>query len=319
MANGPWYTSSGPGDANITVGARSLQLALAGEVKNAAIMGHPVIRELMSRDRLMGELMGALGVSVGLITAGTSKMAATAEGTAATATDWATANSATVSPARLAHARSLGDFGIAIQEGLLDGQIGPTAMALVSFDAIGAYVNKLVDLLVATATSATYTIGTSGASLSWAALQDGVIDMKNRGVTGPGLALLTAGQVKALTQDMLGLGGAMQWASQAQEGIQTLGRGAYIGRFNEIDVYMNGELDTSGGDDYGVIFTPGSHKVEHKRVPLGYGAQVIEDLGFLTMEARRPGGGVSLVESVVHLGVGIQEQVRYAAIVSKTP
>jgi hypothetical protein len=318
MAAGSWFTNSGIGDANNAVGRRSLQLSLDSSIKNRSILGHPVILSMMARDAMMGSLLGELGVSVGLVTAGTGKMASTAEGTAATATDWSETNSSTVTPARRAYARKMSDFAVSVQGGLLTGEIGPDAIALFTFDAVGTYVNKLVDDIVATATSATYTIGTSGTSLSWAAINDGVIDMKNRGVTGPALCLLNATQVKAITSDLLGLGGAVQWAPQAQEGIQSLSRGAYVGRINDIDIYLNSELDTSGPDDYGIILTPGSHLLKHQPVGLGVGAQMVADLGFMTMEARRTGGGVSDIEFVSHFGVGILEQVRFAAVISKT-
>lgn len=315
---GPWYSNSGPGDALIAVAPRVIQLALSDAVKNKAIMGHPVIVDLMARDAMMGQLLGASGVSVGLLTAGTGKLAATSEGTPASATDFSLSNSATVTPARLAYARRASDFGLALNEALLTGQIGPNLAAVLVYDALAVYVNKLVDLLVATATSATYSIGTSGTGLSWSAINEGVIDMKSRGVAGSGLALVTAGQAKALMADMLGLGGAIQWSTMAQQGIQQLPAGAYLGSLNGLDFYLNGELDTSGGDDYGIVLTPGSHLLKHQRVPLGMGAQVVGDLGFVTLEARRPGGGISDIEFVSHFGVGILEQVRYAAVISKT-
>ena len=316
MAAGPWYTSSGLGDSNIAVAPRALILALADTVKNRVVAGHPIMQALMATDPMMRQILqGALGSSVGLVTAGTSKLAATAEGTEATPTDFTVSNSTTVSPARLAHARRISDFGVSTQAGLLQGEIGPDAVALMVYDGYMAYINKMIDLLVATFTSATYTIGSAGTSISWGALNDGIIAMKNRGLASGGLGFLSATGAQALSNDMLGLGGAVQWSPGAQQGISSLKKGAYVASLWDVDFFLSSELDSSGGDTYGGIITEGSHKVEHRRVPLGVGAQVVYDLDFLTAEARRPGGGVSTVEMVSHFGLAIQEQTRFAALI----
>jgi hypothetical protein len=76
-------------------------------------------------------------------------------------------------------------------------------------------------------------------------------------------------------------------------------------------------LATSGGDTYGALFSAEGVGIKHENVPLGFGAEVIADLGFLTMEAKRAAGGISQIHTVSHNGVGIRQQaacrrIRYA-------
>jgi hypothetical protein len=318
MADGPFYTGSGYGDANIAVQARTIQLALDATVKNKAVIGHPVFQELMARDAALGPMMGALGVSIGLATAGAGKLSATAEGTAATATDFHLANSATVTPARRAYARKVSDFAMSVQRSQFTGELSPADTALIMLDAMGCWTNDIVDRCVALATSATYLIGTSGAPLSWGAIQDGVIDMKSRGAGGPAIGLINAKGAKDLANDGLALGGAVQFDPSTRQLMAQLFQKEYLGTHWGVDFFLNDELDTSGGDTYGIIATPGSFLLKHQPVPLSSRAFTAASLPFLTIESRRTGGGVDEFEYVSHNAVGILEQVRFAALVYKT-
>lgn len=314
MAAGPWYIGSGIGDANIAVARRTIIAALDVSVKNGEIMGHPVIRDLLARDQGLGQLMGELGVSTSLLTIGTGSLAATAEGTEATPTNFSTANSTTVSPARKAYARQMSDFGRAIQEGLLSGALTNTALGMIVYEAMRLWVNQIVNMIVAFASTATYTIGTTAVALSWGALQEGIIDMKNRGVRGRGLALISAKGAKDLTGDLLSLGGAVQWAAQSQGAIQTMDDGAFLGTFNGVDFYLNSELDADGGDTLGILLTAGALQLKHQRVRLSQAAIGIVDTGFFTVEMRRPGGGIDILETASYNSAAILEQARFAAI-----
>lgn len=316
MADGPWYTSSGYGDANITVAARTLQLALSGTIKNLPLLNEPWVRDLLARDQLLGQLMGELGVSIGLVTLGTGKMSAVAEGTAATATDFSVTNSTTVSPARRGYARKVSDFAASVQAALMGPTLPPSVVATLILEALRVWLNDIIDRVAATFTTATYQIGTSGLPLSWGAMNDGILAMQDRGVdSGVALGLISLTGAQNLMADMLGLGGAVQWAPEAQQGIAQLTKGARIGSFWGVPFYLNSELDASGGDTYGGIVTAGSHLLKHQRVPLPAATSfVVADTGFITIEGSRPGGGVTTYEYVSHNAIAVLEQARFAGL-----
>lgn len=315
MAAGAWYSNAGIGDANIAVARRTIQIALHESQKNGALMGHPVIMDILSRDEMLGPMIGELGVSISLAALGQGKLAATAEGTEASPTNFSTTNSATVTPARRAYARDVGDFARSLQESLLTGEIAPTVVAMLANEGLKLWFNDWIDRICALASSATYEIGTTATALTWSALQDGVIDFKNRGVSGgPALALITEKGAKDLTSDALALSGAVQFRQNTQGMVSNMDTGAYL--FSEwgVDFYLGAELDTDGGDDLGILIGPGAILSKHQRVALPMEAETLVDAGWYTMEARRPGGGVTRVETVSYNAVGILEAGRFAAI-----
>ena len=319
MAAGPWYSGSGIGDANIAVAARTIQIALDESVKNKEIMGHPVMLDLMARDTGLGQLMGELGVSISLATVGTGKLAAKAEGTEATPTNWTVANSATVSPARRAWARDVSDYASSLQNSLLTGELSPNEIAVMTLDGLGAWVNDIVDRMAALFASATYEIGTTGTALTWSPLNEGVVAFKNRGAgRGPGLGLISAKGVNDLNSDSLSLGGGFQFSPEAAAGISRLQDGAFVGSRNGIDWYLNSELDADGADTLGGVISNGSFLMKHQRVALPSNADMVLDAGWYTQEMRRPGGGINRVETVSYNAIGILEQSRYAAVRYKT-
>lgn len=311
-----WTSAGGPGAGNIAVARRTLQMLMDPTAKNGAILNHPFIRDLMARDAALGQLIGELGVSVNLVTIGTGKMAATAEATAATATAWTAANSTTVTPARRAYARKVTDFAVSLQQALLGPSLPPTIVAALVMEAVATWLNDVIDRLLATCTTATYTIGTTATALSWGAVHEGVIDIRDRGaMVDFALGLLTAKGAKDLLADSLSLGGAIQWAPQSQQAIQDVQRGAYLGKFFGVDFFLNSECDTDGGDTVGGLFTPGSHLMKTQKVPLPSGAIGVADLpGMLTVEYRRADGGVSYYEYVSYNALAVLEQTRFAQI-----
>jgi len=314
MAAGKWFSSSGLGDANIAVAARTIQVALDASVKNMEVMGHPVIREHFARDVGLGQLMGELGVSISLATLGTGKMSAVVDGTEATPTNFSTSNSATVTPARRAFARDIGDFGVAINEAMLRGD-PDSVMALLSYEGLRVWFNDWLDRFVAFASSATYEIGTTATALTWEEVNEGVTAFKNRGAaTGPALGFLSAKGANDLNADSLSLGGAFQFSMEGRAAIMNMQSAAFLGRRNGVDWYLSSELDTDGGDTLGLVATGGAFLSKHQRVSLGRGAVSVLDAGFYTTEARRPGGGVDRFETVSHNAIGILEQSRFAAV-----
>ena len=314
MAAGAWHTDSGIGDANIAIARRTVAAALNAAVKNRTILGHPVIRSILAADQGLGRLIGELGVSYGLLTVGTAKASATAEGSDVSATDFSLANSDTITPARHAFARVASDFARAIQEPLLTGELSPDVYAMLIYEGIQVWANTLVDKLAALFSSLTNVIGTSATDLTWAAVQDGVIDFKDRGNTGPALALIDTVGAKDLLDDMLSLGGAVQWSPQAQQAIADANSGAFLGTFWGVDFYLNGELDSDSTDTFGGLISAGCMATKHARVPLPREAVTIADGIWWTWEARRTGGSETRFDLVTHLAAKVREDGRGSQI-----
>jgi hypothetical protein len=310
MAAGSWRTGAGLGDANIAVARRTIAAALNASEKNRELLGHPVMQSILAQDDLLGPLLGELGVSFGLLTVGTAKMAATVEGTDVALTNYSLANSTTITPARHAFARAASDFGRALQEPLLTGELAPDAYAMVIHEAMMVWANTLVDKIVALFPSLTNTIGTTATDLSWSAIQNGIIDHKDRGNRGPVLGIIDSVGAKDLMSDMLSLGGAVQWAPQAQGAIQNATAGAYLGRFWEADFYLSGELDNDGTDTSGALISMGCIATKHARVPLPSEAMEIADGYWFTVEGRRTAGSETRFDIVSHLAAQIREDGR---------
>lgn len=310
MAAGNWLSSAGIGDANIAVSARGIKVALNAAEKNREAAAHPVIQGMLARDSGLGPLMGALGLGMSFADLGQGKLAATAEGTEATATNFATTN-VVVTPARRAWARKVSDYARSLQGGLIDdGVIGAIA-----YDSTMAWLSSLVDQIAALASSATNEIGSTGVPLTWQALNEGIMDLKDRGAAqGRAMALVTAKGAKDLADDALSLGGAVALAPQIQQLMANAGSGAYVGSFGGVDAYLNSELDTDSGDTLGMLLTDGAVISKHQPVILPTEADAVINAGFFTVEARRPGGGLSTLETVAYNAVAIAENGRMAAI-----
>jgi hypothetical protein len=310
MAAGAWTTSSGLGDANIAVGPRTIKAALNAASKNNAIIGHPVMQEMLLMDQGLGPLLGNLGVSMGLLTFGTGKASAVAEGTGTTATNFSLTNSTTITPARHAFGRKVSDFGVAVQRGLLTGELAPDQYAMLVNEGFQVWVNTLVDKVVALFASLSNEIGTTATDLTWGAVNRGIIDHKDRGNTGPAMGIIDAVGAKNLMDDTLSLGGAVQFSQQAQQAIQDAQAGAYLGNFFGVDFYLNSELDDDGTDRFGAIISAGCVQSKHAIVPLPREAIMVADGGWYTLEALRQGGSETQFDLVMHLAAQIVEDNR---------
>lgn len=320
MAAGPWYSGSGLGDANIAIAAKSIEVALHESVKNQEAMGHPVILDMLARDEGLGQLMGALGVGISFADIGQGKQSAVAEGTEATPVDFDEA-AISITPARRAYARKVSDYARSLQDAMLRGELTPDAYAMLVYEGTRVWGNSVIDELFAFASSATNVIGATGTDLTWATLMNGVYDFKDRGAgTGRALCALTAKGVKDLANDALSLGGAVQMSAQVQQFLNNGAQGSFVGSFfgGALDIHINSECDTSGGDTLGMVIGMGGMQTKHQRVPLGRAADVLSDVGFFTQEIRRPGGGVDIVETVSYRGTAIREQGRIAQVLYST-
>ncbi len=310
MAAGAWTTSSGLGDANIAVGPRTIKAALNAASKNNAIIGHPVMQEMLLMDQGLGPLLGNLGVSMGLLTFGTGKASAVAEGTGTTATNFSLTNRTTNTPSRHAFGRKVSDFGVAVQRGLLTGELAPDQYAMLVNEGFQVWVNTLVDKVVALFASLSNEIGTTATDLTWGAVNRGIIDHKDRGNTAPAMGIIDAVGAKNLMDDTLSLGGAVQFSQQAQQAIQDAQAGAYLGNFFGVDFYLNSELDDDGTDRFGAIISAGCVQSKHAIVPPPRQAIMVPDGGWYTLEALRQGGSETQFDLVMHLAAQIVEDNR---------
>jgi len=314
MAAGNWLSTAGIGDANNAATARGIMAALNEANKNQEAAAHPVMQNMLSKDAGVGQMLGALGYGVSFAALGQGKLAARTEGQTISLTNFSTTN-VTVTPSRKAFARQVSDYSRSLQAGLLMGEIGPDVEALLAYEGTRVWLNSLVDQIAALASSATNTIGSTGVPLTWSALNEGILDLKNRGAAqGRALGLVTVKGAKDLADDALSLGGAVAMAPQIQQLLANASAGAYVGSFGAVDVYLNSELDTDSGDDLGMLLTDGAIISKHQQVALPREADALINAGFYTMEMRRADGGVTNIETVAYNGVAIAENGRMAAI-----
>lgn len=321
MSAGNWTTGAGIGDANQSLITKSIEVALHESAKNSAIIASPVMQAVLQRDEGLGQLFGALGLSVGLAAIGQGKMAATAEGTEANATNYSL-SSVTVTPARREYVRKVSDFARSMNESLLTGDLAPDVVATMIFEGMRTWENTLVDLVVALASSATYSSGTTSQAYTWQALHNLSIDMADRGDYGPVHLLLSAKGTKDLSADAMSLGGAVSMAQQVQQFLNvapSASGAAFIGNFlGRFSLYMCSELDTDGSDTLGIAFSANGVQTKHQMVPLPAEAVRLIDAGVFTIEARRPGGGLSTFSVVSHNAAGVYQQGGLAKIVYAT-
>lgn len=319
MSAGQYVTTAGIGDAFVALMVSTIAVGLDPTNLNVEISAHPVMLSIMARDETLSNIIGALGIRVSFVDLGRSKMAATSEGSAPSLTNMTVTN-VSLTPARYAFARSATDWARSIAEQMQTGQIADDVYALMVFDALRTWINTIVNLVVALASSATYSIGVSGSALTFAALTDGLTDMRARGgVGGSGLVLclLSSKGVKDLQNDALALGGAAALAPQMQQFLNGGASGGYIGRFlGALDIYLCPELDSDGDDTLGIAFTEEGIHTKHQRVPLPSEAIALADAGMFTVEMSRGAGtGTTTFTTSSHVAVGIRQQQGLAKIV----
>lgn len=322
MSAGSWTSGAGIGDTNQALQTVAIRMAIDESIKNMGIIAAPAMQGVLMADEGLGNMFGALGISLGIATLGAGKAAATAEGTEASATNFSAAN-AIVTPARRQYLRTVSDYARSLNDSLLAGGLAPSAVAAIIRDSLGVWSNTVVDLICALASSATYTSGTTGTDYTWNAFHHLSIDMADRGAGGPKMAILGAKGIKDLADDSLSLGGAVQMAAQIQQflnaGSAAAGGAAYVGRFfGDTDLYMCSELDTSGGDTLGLAFTAQGVQTKHQSVPLPAEADAVFQSPMYSIEARRPGGSVSTMSTVMYNAAGIADQKAFSKILYVT-
>jgi len=304
MAPGPLYSDlENTNQALVTIGVIA---ALTTAKNNATFAMSPVMQAVLGRDPGFAPIIGALGIQTSIMNLGQAALAATAEGVDPTATDFAVAP-ATLTPARQALQRVMSDFGAAKIDGLLRGDIGPQLLNALIADGVSGWSNRLAALTKALASSVTGTAGTSGAPLAWSSFSDSVYELMEQGNSGL-VCFVDLKGAKDLRDDATSLGGAIANDAQMLQ-FSNLSQPGYIGRFMGVcDVYMLPSLYATGGDTYGLMFGEAGIHTKHEAVPLGVGADVIADVGFLTIEAKRGAGSTTKIDTVAHMAVGIREQ-----------
>ena len=322
MSAGQIVRTAGLGDALTSLTTSTIQVALDPTNLNAQIMAHPVITAILARDEGMGNIFGALGVQMSFVNLGQAKMAATSEGSAPSLTTMLVSN-ISLAPARYAMARSSSDWARTHLEPMLRGEIAPNVYALMLFDAMKAWINTVINMICALATSATGSAGTSGGRLTFAALTDMVTEMQaGGGVGGSGLIimLLDAKGVKDLQSDILALGGAAALAPQMQQFLNRAPNSGYIGRILDcVDIYLCPELDTDSGDTLGIAFTEEGVQTKHQRVPLPAESTTLVDAGFVTVEMNRGvGTGTTVFTATTHPSAGIRQQQGIRKVIYST-
>lgn len=322
MSAGPWYTSSGIGDANIAVSPRLLEEAFKSETLGNGLIASPPMQAMLAGDAVVsGAMGGALAFGWGLIDIGGGTLAATAEGSAASATNFSV-STGSLTPARRAFARKMSDFAVHVQQQMLSAPLS-SVQALLVADAFQTWRNTIIDLVMAQFASASYTIGTSGAALLWQTLQFGLQDAIERsgGAAGSFAAVLSKKQVQDLAADALSLGGAVQMAQQVQQflNVNSGGNASYIGRFfGVLDLYMGNRVTESGGDAIGAIFGTGAFVSKHERVSFLPGGTPAFDAGFYSGEWRgRNGDGTATIDYISHSAVAIKQPRALAKVVTR--
>jgi hypothetical protein len=328
MAAGNNLTTAGYGDSLSSPQLARLELGISTAKLNRDIAGHPVIASLLMQ--ALG-VTGAVSERTGIIAHGASKMSATSEGSAASATNYSVAN-VTCSPARYAFTRVASDDFSAAMNGVplvgvdlsmvpVDGPGADSyAVNLMVAEAMPIVLNQAVDLVMAQLTNGTVTTGTSGAALTWAHLAALSVRLRHAGVSGPLLGVLSLRQVRDLLDDTSSVAGA-QTQSDFLRDMWDGGSagGALIGRWSGIDWYMNAELDDDGTDVTGGVISMQALKMAHKNVPLSISnSGLVLNQGLFTVQATQGvGTGLVTCNYTTHLGVATAQAGAMAKITSR--
>ena len=276
-----------------TIVLRALQRAITSASKNRAAIADPVMASIIQRDATLGPVVGALLQRLSLLDLGGGKATATAEGAAQLASAAVTPVNVAPTPTRREYARDLLDSERSQLAGLGMGELPPDILDAFVMEGVDVWGNTVLSDVLALATGASYTAGASGVAMSWAALQNGYLDMVNRGAVGPAgvFAAMKVKGIKDVSSDVLSLGGAVQMASQVQQFLD-IGKSGYVGSFfgGNLRLYMLDDIATSAGDDVGMLLSEKGVLTAHKIIPLPESATVLVQAGggnWISREAKR--------------------------------
>jgi hypothetical protein len=330
MAAGNWLTTAGYGDGLVALALLGFVEAVNDEKYNLGIVLHPVFQAVLLRDAGQPLPPGALAgrMSVGIF--GTGKAAATAEGSAASATNFSTTN-VTITPARLQFTRTASDFAAALTQGVpMDLGFGADASGITAENGAALLTmigesqriwgNTLVDLVCALLTSASLSVGTSGAALTWDDLSGVSIKLLAAGASGPFIGLLSQQQALDLMADVGSASGAQ---INAQVLVQYFasggGSGGRLFQFGGVDYYLCSELDESGSDVIGGVLSADAFATLHKRVPaqVQNGGLNLTTNAYSIQVAQGAGTGLASCFTTTHLGVSVLQAAAMLKIVTR--
>lgn len=276
-----------------TIVLRAMQRAITSAAKNKAAIADPVMASILQRDATIGPIIGSLLQRMTLLDLGGGKAAAIAEGAAQQAATAVTPVNVGPTPTRREYARDLLDSERAQLAGLGTGELPPNILDAFVAEGLDVWGNTVLSDVLALATSASYSGGTSGVALSWSAFQNAYLDMVNRGAVGPAgvIAAVKVKGIKDLSNDVLSLGGAVQFASQVQQFLD-IGSNGFVGSFfgGNLRLYMLDDVAVSVGDDVGMMVAEHGIHVAHKIIPLPESATVLVQSGpgnWISREAKR--------------------------------
>jgi len=318
MGAGAWYIGSGYGDILSATANRANAEYLKAEIKNDTFISHPVIRGILARDAGMVGMAGGLAARIGLIDIGGETMADTNVGSKASSTNF-TAGVVDITPTRRQLVVDVSDEGtqavgeISVEEAV-------QLMDIIVRKGAAGWRNKYTSVLLALISSLSLTCGTTNTDLTWLALFNGILDARNRGNRGAGLAVLNVTAVKKLAADTSSYSGALAFSRIAQQLIETRAEaGQVVADFNGCSVIMLDGLPTSGVDTYGALLFDGVWGSKHKQVAFQPGAIGVYNVGNHRCEAIRGNGtDVSQYSFTTYMGAAEVDDNKGTRIIWKT-
>jgi hypothetical protein len=189
---------------------------------------------------------------------------------------------ATVTLARWGMNWALSDMVRIVEgRGILD--LGRLAQSLVR-GANMTMVKGIVDLV----DGASAGVSATGAKLTWAHVQQAAAQLTVAKVPAPYISVLHPVQFEHVREDLVALGGAVQWSPGAQAALSAWRGVGYQGSYNGIDFFTSSEVDTSAGDYKGGMFGFGFVGYQTGSAPSGNdGANEILRAGPIRVEMHR--------------------------------
>jgi hypothetical protein len=254
-----------------------------------------------------------------LLAGGDDTMAATAVGSAASATNFS-ATAVDITPARQQHVADVGDWGVQSLTEITNIDEAIDLMAVLVNKGTTAWTNRYTALLLALISSLSVTAGTTVTDLTWYKLFAGIVAARDRGNTGRGLIVLNSTALLKLATDLTSVSNAYALANIARKIVESpMDGGSVAADINGCDLMMLSGLPTSGSDTYGAILFPGVWASKHVNVPFPAGVASVYNIGVHRCEAVRGAGtDVSSYSFTSHVGVAEADDNRGTRIIWAT-
>lgn len=315
------------GTRNATISG-AFALSVQAEQANADVYSHQVMQAILaSTPQWQRAIKYGNGTAsrLSLFPLRDAVMAATAEGTDPGATTFTVTNR-DLATARQAILFNLGDDEVnRIPPGLeriipalsmdLSRQPNQAEMeALMALGTLGfyAYINRVMALVKALAGSwGTHSFGVTGTNPTFSAIRGEMGQLIDAGNRGTALWMVSRPQFEHFADNVLSLGGAVQYNAIAQN---LVGPGTSVVKnvCEGLDAGIVSGMPTNAGDTYSQIVYPEGITVKIETPPLQTGAELIGTIGsadmpLVTFERRRVAGSTSSISVVSWMGVGIAD------------